>query len=147
MDVIVPEGVKLPEYKSDGAVCCDLHANIPDNGAGQKRIALNHRASAKINTKLKVAIPRGFKIEIAAKSGWAERGLIVTNAPAQIDCDFRGEMEVLLINVGREIIEINDGDRFAQCWIEPAYRIRWNPVKELDVTERGEGGFGSTGVK
>lgn len=83
---------------------------------------------------------------VAAKSGLAEKGLIVTNAPGQVDSDYRGEVEVLLLNCGREIIEIHDGMRFAQCWCDRVYRFEWEVVQTLNPTERGEGGFGSTGL-
>lgn len=137
----------IPKYKSDEAACCDLVARIPpDPISGQRKVVLSNRNGAKIATGMTVAIPRGWKICIAAKSGLAERGLVCTNAPAQIDSDFRGEIMVLAMSLGREIIEINDGERFAQAWVEPAYRIRWKQKDTLPETQRGEGGFGSTGT-
>ena len=138
----------VPKYKTKEAACVDLVARIPrDPISGQTKAVLSNRNGAKIATGMTVAIPKGWKICIAAKSGLAERGLVCTNAPAQIDSDYRGEISVLAISLGREIIEINDGERFAQAWIEPAYRIRWNQKDTLPETERGSGGFGSTGIQ
>lgn len=146
VDMIPTDDKYVPQYKSDEAACCDLVARIPKDAAGQTKILLSNRNGAKIGTGMTVAIPKGWKICIAAKSGFSERGLVCTNAPAQIDSDFRGEIMVLAMSLGREIIEINDGERFAQCWIEPAYRIRFNKKDILPETERGTGGFGSTGI-
>lgn len=150
VDVVPTEDRFIPKYHSEEAACCDLVARIPKHPTlGYQKVVLSHRNEAEINTGLKVAIPVGWKICIAAKSGFAKRGLVCTNAPAQIDSDFRGEIVVLAMSLGREIIEINDGERFAQCWIEPAYRINWTQSKGgvLPETKRGSGGLGSTGIK
>jgi dUTP pyrophosphatase len=141
----------LPQYKSDEAACADLYALIPPNVVGGmnigSKITLQHRAGAKVKTGVKVAVPRGYKLCVAARSGLAERGLLVANAPGQVDSDYRGEIMLLLRNVGQEIIEVKHGERLAQCWLERVIRIKPKIVTELPKTERGEGGFGSTGVK
>jgi dUTP pyrophosphatase len=98
-----------------------------------------------VRTGLKMAIPEGYKLCIVPRSCLAKRGITVINSPAQIDEDFRGEVEVVLANLGGEIIVIKDGERFAQCYLEEVVRIEWEPTDKLDETERGSGGFGSTG--
>jgi len=147
---IVPtEDRFIPQYKSKKAACCDLVARIPlDPISKQQKVSLNYRTTVLIGTGVKAAIPDGWKICIAPRSSFAKRGLVCTNAPAQIDSDYRDEIMVITCNIGREIIEINDGDRFAQCWIEPAYRIQWEKTEELPAADSDRtGGFGSTGVK
>ena len=136
-----------PQYKTAGAACCDLVARIPpDPITGQRKIYVNHRTSLTIGTGISVAIPPGYKICVSARSGLAKRGLICTNAPGQIDSDYRDEMMVIVNNVGREIIELQDGKRFAQCWVEPVWKIKWNKVDVLPPADsERKGGFGSTG--
>ena len=149
MDFVPVEARYTPEYKSTEAACCDLIARIPPEPlSGQRKVSLNYRTTLLIGTGVRAAIPRGYKICISARSGYAKRGLVCVNAPAQIDSDYRDEIMIIAGNIGREIIEINDGDRFAQCWIEPVNRIRWNSKKEIPAAESDRtGGFGSTGVK
>jgi dUTP pyrophosphatase len=148
VDFISTDEKYTPQYKTDGAACCDLVACIPTNVSSQGKIALNYRTTVLIDTGIKVAIPKGWKICIAARSSYAKRGLVCTNSPAQIDEDYRNEIQVITCNIGREIIEINDGDRFAQCWIEPVTRIKWNKKDELEPANSNRvGGFGSTGVQ
>ena len=148
--IVVEDSKLIPQYKSKDAACADLIACIPEmvnNVPTNKKVALNYRTSARIKTGIKVSIPTGYKLCVAARSSFADRGLLVSNAPAQIDSDFRGEIEVIVLNAGREIIEIKDGERFAQCWCDKVYRFDWDVVSKLDETERGESGFGSTGVR
>jgi dUTP pyrophosphatase len=137
-----------PQYKTDEAACCDLVAHIPELAAStQRRVSLNYRTTLLIGTGVRVAIPNGWKICIAARSSYAAKGLVCTNSPAQIDADYRDEIKIITCNIGREIIEINDGDRFAQCWIEPVHRIQWNKKDELAPAKSNRtGGFGSTGI-
>lgn len=99
-----------------------------------------------IDTGISVAVPHGFKLCIAMRSGLAKQGLFCLNAPGQVDSDYRGPVKVLVANFSHAIITINDGDRFAQMWLEPVFKADWNIVDTLPETERGEGGFGSTGV-
>lgn len=94
---------------------------------------------------MSVAVPPGFKLCIVARSGLADKGIVVTNAPAQIDSDYRNEIEVIVANHGREIVPISHGERVAQMYIEPVYKIEWEVVDQLDATER-KGGFGHTGM-
>lgn len=139
----------LPKYKSEEAACADLYAMIPPNLVGGmdigSKVTLNFRGGAKVKTGVKVAVPRGYKLCVSARSGLAERGLLVANAPGQVDSDYRGEIMLLLRNIGQEIITVVNGERLAQCWLEPVIRIKPKLVTELPATVRGEGGFGSTG--
>jgi dUTP pyrophosphatase len=90
-------------------------------------------------------LPAGYKACISARSVLANKGLIVTNAPGQIDSDYRGRVKVVVTNVGKEIVVIEHGDRFAQMWVEPVYLFEWVYASVLDSSDRGAGGFGSTG--
>lgn len=139
----------LPKYKSEEAACADLYAFIPPNMVGGmnigSKVTLNFRAGAKVRTGVKVEVPRGYKLCVALRSGLAEKGVVITNAPGQVDSDYRGEIMLLLRNIGTEIIEIKDGERVAQCWLERVIRIKPKIVTELTPSVRGEGGFGSTG--
>jgi dUTP pyrophosphatase len=141
----------LPKYMSEGAACADLYANIPPNlhhgcNIGSK-ISLKHRYPFAIKTGIFVEAPVGYKLCIAIRSGLARRGLMLLNGVGIIDSDFRGEVEVLVVNAGAELIEIKDGDRIAQCWVEEVRPIRFNRVEKLSETKRGAAGFGSTGVR
>ena len=106
------------------------------------------RGRAAVPTGLVFAIPQGFEGQIRPRSGLAlKNGVSVLNAPGTIDSDYRGEVKVLLINLGTEEVTISRGDRIAQMVIAPVSQASWNPVESLDETQRGAGGFGSTGVK
>jgi dUTP pyrophosphatase len=99
-----------------------------------------------VATGLAMAIPPGFEIQVRPRSGLALRhGITVPNTPGTIDSDYRGELKVILINHGSEPFEVRRGDRVAQLVLAPVTRGAWLPVDELDETQRGEGGFGSTG--
>jgi dUTP pyrophosphatase len=101
-----------------------------------------------IGTGLRMAIPAGFEGQVRPRSGLALRmGIGCLNSPGTIDSDFRGEVKVLLINWGSEVVQIARGDRIAQLVIAPVARAEWEPSIDLDETTRGEGGFGSTGRK
>jgi len=99
-----------------------------------------------IDCGFSVAIPDGFKLCVSMRSGLASQGLFILNSPGQIDSDYRGPVKVIVANFSHSIITIQDGDRFAQCWLEPVYKADWSVVDSLPSTDRGEGGFGSTGV-
>jgi dUTP pyrophosphatase len=131
-----------PEYKSESAVGMDLRACIDND------IMLKPGAFAVVNTGLYVEIPEGYEIQIRPRSGLARNnGVTVLNTPGTIDPDFRGEIQVVLINLGKEDVVIKAGDRIAQLVLNKVERIKWEVVDELSQTERGEGGFGSTGVR
>jgi dUTP pyrophosphatase len=99
-----------------------------------------------VATGLAMAIPRGFEIQVRPRSGLAlKHGITVPNTPGTIDSDYRGELKVILINLGQEPFAIARGDRVAQLVLAPVVQAAWDEVAELDATTRGEGGFGSTG--
>ncbi len=132
------EGLELPAYATDGAAGMDVLA------AEDVTLAPGQRHA--VATGLAVAIPHGFEIQVRPRSGLAlKHGISVPNTPGTIDSDYRGEVKVILINHGTEEFSIVRGDRIAQLVLAPVTRASWLPVDELDETQRGEGGFGSTG--
>ncbi len=131
-------GASLPAYETEGSAGMDLRAN--------EEAALQPGERILVGTGLRMAIPAGFEGQVRPRSGLALRqGLGCVNSPGTIDSDFRGEVKVLLINWGSEIVQIARGDRIAQLVIAPVARAEWEQVGDLDETMRGEGGFGSTG--
>jgi dUTP pyrophosphatase len=101
----------------------------------------------KISTGIRIALPPGYEAQVRPRSGLADQyGLSMVNAPGTIDSDYRGVIQVILINLGQEPITIRRGDRIAQMVIAPVARAVWNEVDALPETERAEGGFGSTGI-
>ncbi|MCB2074367.1 MAG: dUTP diphosphatase [Novosphingobium sp.] len=132
------EGLELPAYATDGAAGMDVLA--------AEDVTLAPGARHAVATGIAVAIPHGFEIQVRPRSGLAlKHGITVPNTPGTIDSDYRGEVKVILINHGSDAFEIRRGDRIAQLVLAPVTRASWLPVDELDETERGEGGFGSTG--
>lgn len=130
----------LPEYATAGSAGADLAACI----ASPVTIAPGDRAA--IPTGLRIAVPPGYEAEVRPRSGLAARfGLTLTNAPGTIDEDYRGEVRILLVNLGREPVTIRRGDRIAQVLVRPVSRARFAEAAELPGTARGEGGFGHTG--
>ena len=135
------EGLPLPRYASDGAAGCDLHAAVSEG------LVLLPGARLAVPTGLCLAIPDGFEGQVRARSGLAlKHGIACLNAPGTIDSDSRGEVKVILGNLGAEPFEIRRGDRIAQIVFSPVARAEWNATKELAPSDRGPGGFGSTGV-
>jgi dUTP pyrophosphatase len=131
----------IPSYETDGAAGADLKANITEP------IVLKPFARVIVPTGIKVAIPRGFNAELRSRSGLAfKNGVIVINAPGTIDADFRGEVGIILINLGDEDFIINRYDRIAQMVIAPVLQVVFKRCTSLDETSRGSGGFGSTGI-
>ena len=136
------EGLELPVYATDGAAGCDLRAAI----ASSLSIAPGQRLL--VPTGLSIAIPSGYEGQVRIRSGLAlNKGLILPNAPGTIDSDYRGELCVLVANIGAEPVTIARGDRIAQLVLAPVARARLEPVAELPATPRHTGGFGSTGEK
>jgi dUTP pyrophosphatase len=132
----------LPTYETVASAGMDLRANLSEGlllKVGQRLL---------VPTGLFIALPEGYEAQIRPRSGLAfKHGITVLNSPGTIDADYRGEVKVLLINHGAEDFEIKDGERIAQMVIAAHARIEWNNVNELEETERGAGGFGSTGKK
>lgn len=131
---------ELPAYQSAGASGFDVRAQVPTP------ITLKPGERAMIPTGLAFEIPLGYEIQCRPRSGLAaKQGLSVVNTPGTIDADYRGECKVILINLGQEPVVINDQDRCAQFVIAPVYQASFEVVAELGSTDRGAGGFGSTG--
>lgn len=137
--------VSLPGYETAGAAGADLRANLrPEDRENGFTLEQMHRAL--VPTGLRVEIPEGFEVQIRPRSGLALRfGVTVLNAPGTIDSDYRGELGVVLVNLGAEPFVIGHGDRIAQMIVAPAPQARFDLVERLGETVRGEGGFGSTG--
>ena len=130
----------LPAYQSLGASGFDIRAQVSET------VTLRPGQRAMIPTGLSFEIPLGFEIQCRPRSGWAAKaGLSVLNTPGTIDADYRGEVKVILVNLGQEDIEIKDQERVAQFVLCPVYQAEFESVQELSSTERGAGGFGSTG--
>jgi dUTP pyrophosphatase len=131
----------LPSYESDEAAGMDLRA------ATEKPIKLQPGERRLVPTGLQMALPVGYEAQIRPRSGLAFRhGITMLNSPGTIDSDYRGEVKVLAINHGDEIFTISHGDRIAQMVISPVFQPRIRETDTLPDTDRGEGGFGSTGV-
>ncbi len=131
----------LPRYMSEGAAGCDLVAAV------EQPLRLQSLERAAVPTGLAMALPPGWEGQVRPRSGAAIRqGLTVVNAPGTIDSDYRGEVRVLVINLGREALTIHRGDRIAQLVVAPVAQATFALVDTLDDTERGTGGFGSTGA-
>ena len=131
---------KLPTYQTSDSAGADLYALL-DNA-----ILIPHGQVAMIPTGLSSAIPSGYEMQIRARSGLASKGLIIPNGPGTIDADYRGEIKILLLNLSGKDFEISPEMRIAQAVIAPVIQGQFTTVEELSITERGEGGFGSTGT-
>ena len=133
--------VALPKYETKGSSGLDLAANT------DKQIKILPGKSEIIPTGLAVAIPKNFEIQIRPRSGLAAKSQIsVLNTPGTIDADYRGELKVILINLSDKVFVVEKGLRFAQMVLCPVVKATLKEVTELDNTERGSGGFGSTGI-
>lgn len=136
------EGLPLPTYATEGAAGLDLYAALPEDTLWV--LAPGERAA--VPTGLVVAVPQGYEGQVRARSGRALReGLTVLNAPGTIDADYRGELQVLLVNLGQAPLVVRRGERIAQLVVCPVARVAVCAVDALDVTPRGTAGFGSTG--
>jgi dUTP pyrophosphatase len=135
------KGLNIPYYASDGAVGMDIEAAV------EASVTLASMERAAIPTGLMMAIPRGYEVQIRPRSGLAlEKGLTVANAPGTLDNDYRGEVKVILVNLGAEQVTIIRGMRIAQMVLAPVTKGRFITVDTLDKTTRNAGGFGSTGT-
>lgn len=132
--------IQLPEYQTEGAAGMDIRAAI------DSVILVPKRGFVAVPTNLQVEIPWGFEIQVRPRSGLAfKNGIGILNAPGTIDEDYRGEIKVILFNFGNEDFEIKRGDRIAQLIIGKVYRANIEVADSLSDTDRGDGGFGSTG--
>ena len=134
------EGLELPAYATAGAAGCDLRAAVGEP------TTIPPGGRALVPTGIAIAVPEGYEGQVRMRSGLAlKQGLILPNAPGTIDSDYRGEIRVIVANIGREPVTISRGDRIAQLVLAPVARARLERVKALPESERGPGGFGSTG--
>lgn len=131
-------GLPLPAYATSGAAGMDV--------VSAEDVTIAPGARHAVATGLALAIPQGYEVQVRPRSGLAlKHGITVPNTPGTIDSDYRGELKVILINHGTEPFAIQRGDRVAQLVLAPVVQAAWEEVTELDATDRGEGGFGSTG--
>lgn len=132
------DGLDLPRYATNGAAGMDV--------VSAEDVTIAPGARHAVATGLALAIPHGYEIQVRPRSGLAlKHGITVPNTPGTIDSDYRGELKVILINHGNDPFPIARGDRVAQLVLAPVTQAAWREVAELDETERGAGGFGSTG--
>ena len=135
------EGLALPQYETVLAAGCDMRAALV------KPMILRPGERFMIPTGIAIALPPGWEAQMRPRSGLAAKhGISLVNTPGTIDADYRGEIKIILINHGSEEFTINRGDRIAQMVITPVWQANFEEVDDLDETERGAGGFGSTGV-
>lgn len=133
---------QLPEYETIASAGMDLRANITES------ITLNPLERALLKTGLFIELPLGYEAQVRPRSGLAfKKGVTVLNSPGTIDADYRGEIGVILVNLSNEPFLVENGERIAQLVIAKHERAEWEEVEILSETVRGEGGFGSTGVK
>lgn len=136
------EDLPLPEYATPGSAGVDLRAAVDAPltlAPGERRM---------VSTGLRLALPAGYEAQVRPRSGLAiQHGIGMVNSPGTIDADYRGVVQVLLINLGQEPFTIARGDRIAQLVVAPVTRVSWTLSEHLDDTARGDGGFGHTGVR
>ena len=134
------KNIKLPAYKTSGSSGMDLVAYI------KNKIIVNPGKTIIIPTGIAVAIPKNYEIQIRPRSGLAaNKGISVLNTPGTVDSDYRGEIKIILINLGKKPFDIKSGDRIAQIIVCPVSKAKFKEVKQLPKTTRGKGRFGSTG--
>lgn len=142
INIINRSGHALPEYETIASAGMDLRANLDEP------IILLPLGRAIVKTGLFVELPIGYEAQVRPRSGLAaKKGITVLNSPGTIDADYRGEIGVILVNLSNEPFTIENGERIAQLVIAKHERAEWQEVETLTETSRGEGGFGSTGVK
>ena len=136
------KNIELPKYETNGSSGMDLSANI------EKQIKIEPGKTSIIPTGISVSIPKNFEIQIRSRSGLAAKSQIsVLNSPGTIDADYRGELKVILINLGNKTFVVESGARIAQMVLCPIVKAKFKEVDNLDDTDRGASGFGSTGIK
>lgn len=140
--IVNKSGYDVPFYATELSAGMDLKAAI------EEPIELDSLCRAMVPTGLYIALPEGYEAQIRPRSGLAAKhGVTVCNSPGTVDADYRGEIKVILVNLSKEKFVINPGERIAQMVIAKYEKIEWDEVEVLNETERGAGGFGSTGVK
>lgn len=142
INIINRSGHALPNYETIASAGMDLRANLEES------IVLAPLGRAIVKTGLFIELPIGYEAQVRSRSGLAaKKGVTVLNSPGTIDADYRGEIGVILVNLSNEPFTIESGERIAQLIVAKHERAEWNEVEVLTETSRGEGGFGSTGVK
>jgi dUTP pyrophosphatase len=140
VEIINKSAHPIPNYETEQSAGMDLRANLDAD------VELGSLERALIPTGLFIALPPGYEAQVRPRSGLAaKQGLTVLNSPGTIDADYRGEIKVILVNLSSEKVVIKNGDRIAQMVVARHERVLWQSVEALNVTSRGEGGFGSTG--
>jgi len=138
------EGIDLPSYGTAGAAGMDLRAAVPED----QDLVIQPGARALVPTGLTIAVPAGYEAQVRPRSGLAlKHGITCLNSPGTIDSDYRGEVGVILANLGPEVFTIRRGDRIAQMVVAAYATVAWDETNSLDETRRGAGGFGSTGQR
>ncbi|WP_293573662.1 dUTP diphosphatase [Phaeobacter sp.] len=141
-DEAADRSVALPAYQTAEAAGADLRANFPDRG----EVTLAPGARLLVPTGLRLEIPRGYEVQIRPRSGLAlKHGITLPNAPGTIDSDYRGPLGVIVMNAGQQDFVIRHADRIAQMVVAPVIQASFHVVDTLTATDRGSGGFGSTG--
>ncbi len=141
VNIINKSNYPIPAYATELSAGMDLKANI------EEPIVLSSLDRVLVPTGLFIALPEGTEAQIRPRSGLAAKfGVTVLNTPGTIDADYRGEIKVILVNLSKEDFIINPGERIAQMVVAKFEKVEWSQVDDLDQTDRGEGGFGSTGV-
>ena len=131
----------LPSYMTPHASGVDLHAIVDEE------VVIQPGSIELIPTGIAVAVPPGYELQVRPRSGLALKyGVTLPNTPGTIDADYRGEIKVIVMNLGDKPFTVKPGDRIAQMVLVPVYKIKWEVVEELPPSDRGEGGFGHTGV-
>jgi dUTP pyrophosphatase len=131
----------LPEYQTEGSAAMDLRAAVDEE------MTINPGQTVLVPTGLKIALPRGYELQIRPRSGLAlKNNLTILNSPGTIDSDYRGEVKIILSNFGDTPFVVERGMRVCQALLAEVARIEWQTVSQVPETERGEGGFGHTGV-
>lgn len=133
--------LELPRRATPGSSAVDLRAAV------EEELSLDPGEGTLVPSGIRLSLPEGLEAQVRARSGLASEGIIIPNGPGTIDSDYRGEIKVLLHNLGEEPFRVERGDRIAQLVVQRVERFEWNPRETLDETRRGEGGFGSTGVR
>lgn len=140
VSVILEEGACLPVYQTSGAAGADIRARLPET------VRLEPGQRYLVPTGLRLQLPAGFEAQVRPRSGLAVKyGVTCLNSPGTIDSDYRGELKVLLVNLGTEAFDVADGERIAQLVVAPVVLAEFIPVVLLSETIRGDAGFGSTG--
>jgi dUTP pyrophosphatase len=135
------DGLKLPSYATAGAAGMDLLAAVAEP------LTLRPGERALVPTGLKIALPAGYELQVRPRSGLAfKHGIVLPNSPGTVDEDYRGELQVIVMNAGEAPFTVERGMRIAQAVVAPVVRAAWREVDELPATARGAGGFGSTGT-